>query len=143
MSTNMNLNNEITSLKEENSSLVKQVSDLENDVAELEEQLSILSQVYILTWDVEDVTTHAFQTEIGNFEISLYPNPSPGEVFISCTEMIEEVRVFNLQGQLLKQFDVNDYETSFTVNRSQMPVGTYLVHIKTAKGNSTHRMVFQ
>jgi predicted nucleic acid-binding Zn-ribbon protein len=136
MVTNTTLQDKINGLTAQNAELTVQVQDLE-------EQIEILSQVYVLTWSVEETTTHVFETEIGNFSISLYPNPNPGQVFISCTEQIVEVKIYNLQGQLLKQFEVNDFETSFLVNRSEMPVGTYLVHIKTTKGNSTHKMIFQ
>lgn len=132
-----------TNLLSENSALESTNATLTQRIGELEQQVQTLSQVYILSWEVEGVTTHAFETEIGNFSISLYPNPSPGEVFIECTELIEEVKIYNLQGQLLKQQTVNSLETSFVVNRSEMPVGTYLVHIRTAKGNSTHRIIFQ
>lgn len=143
MTTNQRLVGENNGLTTTNASLQHQVNTLQTTITELEQQIANLSQVYVLSWEVENVTTHVFETEIGNFSISLYPNPSPGEVFISCTELVEEIKIYNLQGQLLKQEVVNSYETSFTVNRSQMPIGTYLVHIKTAKGNSIHRIVFQ
>ena len=137
------LTNQVATLTASNTALQGQVDDLTGQVATLNEQLEIYSQVYILSWEVEDVTTHIFETEIGNFSVSLYPNPSPGVIFVSCTEEVKEVKIFNLQGQLIKEFIVNSFETSFTMTRADMPIGTYLVHIKTSKGNSTHRIVFQ
>jgi len=148
--TNLALQQQVVTLTANNTALQNQVDTLtatnlalQQQVSELEAQLAIYSQVYILNWEVTGVTTHVFPTEIGDFSISLYPNPSPGVVFISCTEEIKEIKIFNLQGQLIKEFIVNSFETSFTVTRADMPPGTYLVHIQTTKGDSTHRFIFQ
>jgi len=118
-------------------------SELIDSIGKLEEQIIILSQVYVLSWEVEEVITKVFETEVGNFSISLYPNPSPGVIYIDCTEEIKEVKIYNLQGHLVKQFAVNNIETSLTVYQDDMPKGIYLIHIKTNKGNSIHKIIFQ
>jgi predicted nuclease with TOPRIM domain len=144
------LENRITDLENEKLSLEEKVSDLESanailidQISELESQLEILSQVYILQWEVKEVTTKTFETEIGNFSISLYPNPSPGEIFIDCTEEIKEIKIFDFQGQLVKKIIVNALKSSFKVNRTEMPSGTYFINIETMKGNSKHKIIFQ
>lgn len=130
------LQNQISELVSENEELASQISDLEG-------QLEILSKVYILQWDVTEVVTKTFDTEIGNFSISLYPNPSPGQIFISCTEQMKNIKIFDTAGQLIKGFDVNGNEISFSVNRDEMSPGTYFIKIQTIKGSSTHQIIFQ
>jgi uncharacterized protein (UPF0335 family) len=116
------------------------------DVANIENQITLLQQVYVLSWEVTEVVTSVFETEIGNFSISLYPNPSPGQVFIECTQQIKTISLFTLQGTLIKQFDnINATETSFTVNRSELSTGVfYIVRITNANGQYvTNQIIFQ
>jgi peptidoglycan hydrolase CwlO-like protein len=143
LQTTNTLRQTISTLSNENDALKQQVKTMELLIDDLNAQIQVYRQVYVLSWEVTDVSTRIFETAIGNFSISLYPNPSPGEIFISCTEVIKEIKIFNLQGSLIKQMDVNGLETSVIINRSEMAVGVYLFAIKTAKGSSTHRVVFQ
>jgi uncharacterized coiled-coil DUF342 family protein len=140
---NIALVNENNYLNEVISDLEQQIFEQEELIVQLESEIQLLSQVYILSWEVEEVSTYVFETEIGNFSISLYPNPSPGEVFISCTEEIIELKILNNQGQLIRQMIINSFDTSFQVMRTEMPVGIYFVHISTSKGSSIHRLMFQ
>lgn len=142
--------NKVSELENDNKTLQNQVltltadnKSLHDQISELEKQLSILSQVFILQWEVKEVTTKTFETEIGKFSISLYPNPSPGQIFIECSENMKQIEILNFQGEILKSFIVNAKNTSFMVNRSEMPVGTYFVKIETDKGKSLHKMIFQ
>jgi hypothetical protein len=142
--------NKVTDLENDNETLQDQILTLtaennsfQSQISELERQLSILSQVYILQWEVKEITTKTFETEIGKFSISLYPNPSPGQIFIECSENMKQIEILNLQGEILKSFILNAKNTSFIVNRTEMPTGTYFVKIETDKGKSIHKMIFQ
>lgn len=142
--------NKVSELENDNETLQDQIliltnenTTLQSQISELERQLSLLSQVYILQWEVKEITTKTFETEIGKFSISLYPNPSPGQIFIECSENMNQIEILNLQGEILKSFILNAKNTSLTVNRTEIPVGTYFVKIETDKGKSLHKMIFQ
>lgn len=137
------LENDKDTLQDQILTLIAVNNALQSQIIELEKQLSILSQVYILQWEVKEVTTKTFETEIGKFSISLYPNPSPGQIFIECSENMKQIEVLNFQGEILKSFTLNAKNTSLIVNRTEMPVGTYFIKIETDKGNSLHKLIFQ
>lgn len=122
--------------------LQTQVDRLTEENSELKDENATLSQVYILQWSVQDVTTQVFETEIGNFSISLYPNPSKGDITITCTETMNDMKLFNLQGALIREKTINSNTATLTVTRNDMPPGIYLIKISTQKGVATHRMVF-
>ena len=150
------LTTQVATLTANNTALQNQVNDLTNridgiatlldvDESDIENQISILSQVYILSWEVTGVYTSVFETEIGTFEISLYPNPSPGEVFVKCDNIIQTIAIYDMQGSLIQQFDnINSTETSFIITRADMPVGTYIVRITNNQGQyTTNKIIFQ
>ena len=137
------LENDKDTLQDQILTLIAVNNALQSQIIELEKQLSILSQVYILQWEVKEVTTKTFETEIGKFSISLYPNPSPGQIFIECSENMKQIEILNFQGEILKSFTLNAKNTSLIVNRTEMPVGTYFIKIETDKGNSLHKLIFQ
>lgn len=137
------LENEKDTLQDQILTLIAVNNALQSQIIELEKQLSILGQVYILQWEVKEVTTKTFETEIGKFSISLYPNPSPGQIFIECSENMKQIEILNFQGEILKSFTLNAKNTSLIVNRTEMPVGTYFIKIETDKGNSLHKLIFQ
>ena len=65
----------------------------------------------------------------------IYPNPAKDEIHISSEERIEEVRIYNINGQ---QTTVNSQQTSstgMTINISNLNSGVYFIKINTEKGN--------
>ena len=59
----------------------------------------------------------------------VYPNPANQEVYLQTQAVIEEVEVYNLQGQILMQkTDSNRIATS------HLDAGTYLVKVWTNQG---------
>ena len=71
--------------------------------------------------------------------VVLFPNPTEDRVLISAAEQITELRVFNLQGQLI---DSIHPKNSSTVN-VQMPqeAGVYIVAVQTGNQLTTHRLI--
>lgn len=59
--------------------------------------------------------------------VKLYPNPASDRLFIKSTEQIEKVSIYNMSGQLIKQYDVLNNR----INVSELPVGLYMIKIKT------------
>jgi hypothetical protein len=139
---NQELSLQLEILDHLNNDLQLQVDRLTEENSELKDENATLSQVYILQWSVQDVTTQVFETEIGNFSVSLFPNPSKGDITITCTETMYDMKIFNLQGALIREKAINSNTATLTVSRNDMPPGIYLIKISTQKGVATHRMVF-
>lgn len=59
--------------------------------------------------------------------VKLYPNPVTDRLFIKSTEQIESVTIFNINGQLVKQ----NNEAVNGINVSELPLGLYMIEIKT------------
>lgn len=68
----------------------------------------------------------------------LYPNPTSGSVVVESSKNIERIRLFDLQGVLLEQFDRT---SAFTAH---VPAGMYLLVVHFDDGSlRTERVVFQ
>jgi hypothetical protein len=72
-------------------------------------------------------------------EIDLFPNPVSNDLTIQSNQMIENVSVLNIAGQIVKQFNMsqnNQYPLS------DLPNGTYLIHITLQnKGTGVYRIM--
>ena len=62
--------------------------------------------------------------------MSVYPNPSKGEVTIEGVE-VAEIKVYNSLGQMVKTF-----QGSNEINVSGLPEGVYLLRIMDADGRN-------
>jgi len=72
--------------------------------------------------------------------ISIYPNPTKGELTIDNGELkIESVRIYDVFGKQLSTFNFQ-FSTN-PVDVSHLPAGTYFVQIKTEKGIVTKKIV--
>lgn len=75
-------------------------------------------------------------------DVTLYPNPNGGKFSVhSGVARMREVRVYDLQGRLLRNLTV-DGQTA-DINIENFPAGTYLVHIVTDKGTVTKTVLKQ
>lgn len=75
-----------------------------------------------------------------NNELGLYPNPVQNRLHITSKNdlQIQSLEIYNLQGQMLQSApQVN--KMSFDVNH--LPKGTYVVKLKTDRGESTSKFV--
>ncbi|MDD3263023.1 MAG: hypothetical protein PHR61_04190 [Candidatus Absconditabacteria bacterium] len=156
------LTDQVATLTASNTSLQTQVDDLTaerdqalgkiNEIADLlgvsvEEIESIINELiaaYAIEFTLDNVTTHVIETEVGNFTISLYPNPNPGEVFIDCDQVMESLKVINTQGQTLLEETVNGASTSFIMYRNTFTANTiYFTVIKLQNGGTvTKKFIF-
>lgn len=74
--------------------------------------------------------------------ISLYPNPTSGEINIESKDIVKEVRVFDMTGKLLKTFI--DSKASITkVNLSYLNSGNYVLQLVSDKGISTRKIIIK
>ena len=100
----------------ENGFIVKQVSLMPNETITFEYAFSTLDNRTRLD---------EFQSDSKHFKI--FPNPASGGFFnISEREKIDEVVIYNMQGQMVKMFGKQD--NSFDI--SDLNIGIYLIHLK-------------
>ena len=80
---------------------------------------------------------------IDNLELtglSVYPNPSDDQwTILSEFASIENVKVFNLQGESVLETTVSD--NSVVINASELGFGVYIAYVSTLKGTSIIRMI--
>ena len=79
-------------------------------------------------------------------QLEVYPNPATQEVFISLNDFIDEpvtIRIFNLQGQLTKEIQVDAWQpTPTSVQLNDFPQGLYqIVLIAASKEVRTGQVV--
>jgi hypothetical protein len=67
----------------------------------------------------------------------VYPTLTRGKLFVSSTANIQSIRIYNLQGSLLKQQN-NDIKE---IDLSMLKKGFYLVELETANGKSAHKII--
>jgi hypothetical protein len=67
--------------------------------------------------------------------ISIYPNPTSGEIYIGETGRINTVRIFDVSGKQILETS----ETTFNI--AYLPAGLYYVSIRTDKGTTTHKVI--
>jgi len=78
-------------------------------------------------------------SNIGFVNISIYPNPTYGNVTVNLSELNSEtgfeVEVINTTGKTIKRLSINklDYDKEFSVDLSNKPQGVYLLKVKTDK----------
>ncbi|WP_264520137.1 M12 family metallo-peptidase [Flavobacterium sp. N1994] len=80
-------------------------------------------------WNATLTCTGTLGVESNDFlDFSYYPNPTTGKVSISSKDAINEVMVYNVQGQLLFNQKMNELSTN--VDISQFASGTYFFKLK-------------
>ena len=78
-----------------------------------------------------------------NFEtdasISIYPNPTIGNVNIKCNNNIKSVQLYDVQGRLLQTNLVNENQTLLDISNHSS--GVYFLKIVSDKGIGVHKIV--
>ena len=81
---------------------------------------------------------------LGNqeLEVSLYPNPTQGEVKVLCDDAkIDRVRVFNMLGQVVLDTEIHNNETILHFENSA--TGVYMVKIFTEQGYVIKKLMLE
>ena len=71
--------------------------------------------------------------------IAVYPNPSKGNVTISCQNSIKSIQLFDVQGRILQTDIVN--ETSKVIDISDKQNGVYFIKVTTDKGIKVEKVM--
>ena len=79
--------------------------------------------------------------EINDDKISIYPNPAKDEIYISSNERIEEVTVYNVNGQQTIAISQQLSANSCTINIANLNSGIYIIKINTNKENIVKRFI--
>ena len=79
-----------------------------------------------------DVTTGVEDVNVAKGTLRLYPNPANSVVTLQAPMTITDVKIFTVDGQLMKEFEADD--TKVKINVSDLPTGVYIVH---AAGTTT------
>jgi Secretion system C-terminal sorting domain len=95
-------------------------------------KLSIVNNTLVVSFHNYGIWTHPLNINTGIpnkvvESLSIYPNPSQSSITIRSNEIIKELRVFNLDGQLMMQLD-NVKEN--TINIESLPQGLYVLSTK-------------
>lgn len=71
--------------------------------------------------------------ELSNSEIQLFPNPTSAQITINSKYQLDEILIFDLFGSLVQ------VENDNTISVENLPVGIYIMYIKTAKSSIRKR----
>jgi hypothetical protein len=73
--------------------------------------------------------------EIVQINISIYPNPATSQITLQTTEVIKQISIFNLSGQVVQTENKNTFSVQ------NLPAGIYVLRVQTEGGISTARFV--
>lgn len=76
--------------------------------------------------------------QISNSKIFIYPNPADKEVFIKTKSELAEIKIFNMNGELVF-FEKNQSNNS--VNISDLTEGIYILYVKTKQESFYHKLM--
>lgn len=92
---------------------------------------------WVITTDVLVNNVNTISSD--NSTITTFPNPVSKTFNINSQHNIKKVQIFTTQGQIIKDVEINDFETS--INLSSLPSGIYLVKIHTKNGITTDTFI--
>lgn len=67
-------------------------------------------------------------------QLTVYPNPSNGEVVVNTSETITNIQVFNTLGEVVIAENYSDQQTSKRIDLSDMPGGIYMIQVTLSNG---------
>jgi hypothetical protein len=107
-----------------------------NDVVLMEMDYEMNGTVNKVTWHKSNnINNIGLEENNVELRISLYPNPTSSQITIDSEEMIEEVTIFNICGELVQQ------EVSATFSVSTLSNGVYVMNIQTNNGIVRSRFI--
>lgn len=91
--------------------------------------------------DIKLIETNTSTKEIRTVRqsVSLYPNPAAEILYISGTERIKDISVYNVQGQLKYQSLPDENESE--INIAEWPSGIYFMQVRIGNETEMHKFV--
>ncbi|MGI9526223.1 MAG: M1 family aminopeptidase [Weeksellaceae bacterium] len=74
-----------------------------------------------------------------NATFKIYPNPVINNFFVLSTAYIENLEIYNMTGQLVKEVDINSNESE--VSLSDLPKGVYMIQANTKDGIRNEKII--
>ncbi|MCB0637374.1 MAG: T9SS type A sorting domain-containing protein [Lewinella sp.] len=77
-------------------------------------------------------------------QLSAAPNPAVDQIFVSCREdkLMQQIEVYGYNGQLMRTFH-NVNTNQFTLQRGNLPPGTYLIKAIFEEGIAVEKVIFR
>jgi len=88
------------------------------------------------SYSFNTLSTQDFSAEAIN--ISIYPNPTSSVFSVNSSLDINKVALYDLTGKLILETKV-----SKNIDISQIPVGLYMINIKSIKGSTTKKLIIK
>lgn len=82
----------------------------------------------------EDCVSGSVKQSIGQYFLSVYPNPSDGILTLSLplkTDKIIQASIHNMNGDLLERITLNGFDNNYSLDLSSYSVGIYFINIQT------------
>ena len=76
--------------------------------------------------EAQDITTGLEDVALGKGTLRVYPNPATSMITLQAPITITNVKIFSIDGQLVKEFDADDTKVRFNV--SDLNAGVYIIH---------------
>jgi len=90
--------------------------------------------------DYSSCENYTLSTEANKLKkFNIFPNPVKENITVSYHQNIDEVKIFNVSGQLVYQ--VHPKSKFININTSQFKIGLYIVHIKSTSNTSTLKLI--
>lgn len=92
-----------------------------------------------------DIISDVILVQRGDYEttLSLFPNPAKGLVSISSEEIIISTEIYSQNGVLISQNKPSDGSKTVNLELTGIQKGMYLVHVYSATGKTTERLVVE
>ena len=71
----------------------------------------------------------------------VYPNPTTSKIYISSSEVINDLEVFNTSGQNMYSNKFNSFLKDKELDLSFLPAGVYMLKFSNQKGNKTVKVI--
>ncbi|MAU37175.1 MAG: hypothetical protein CMD14_07380 [Flavobacteriales bacterium] len=91
-------------------------------------------------WNNSNVTVNCVPTStndiITNHNVTIYPNPTQGDLFINSFEKVISITLCNPLGKVIKKTTNQE-----ALSLKKLDNGVYIIHIKTEKGTITKKII--
>jgi hypothetical protein len=89
-------------------------------------------EYYIYVDDISIEEGSEIEENSDNTSVNIYPNPAKNLINIKSSDKIENVKIYNLTGQIVFDKMIND--NSVQINTSEYKSGIYFIKIRTKDG---------
>lgn len=74
-------------------------------------------------------------------ELSLYPNPVSSTLYLNKADNVKTIEIYNIVGNLIKKYELNNVTGQYGINVSNMPSGLYILKAKGVQDEKAVRFI--